>query len=149
MTKSLLPVLALCLTFALALPGLADRPTHDGKTAVFGTLHAHSILSGDVTTTKGFSPLQTFTYVRDHGLDFIGISDHHKPTGSPGGPRFTMNPNTYKDDLFDVAIQFNDDNAGKFVALPGIEWGTIGTGNHVNIFGSFTLPRDRRPPNSG
>jgi len=60
-----------------------DHPAHESKIAVFGTLHAHSHLSGDVSSSKGFSPLEAFTYARDQGLDFLGISDHHKPATAP------------------------------------------------------------------
>ena len=126
--------------FLAAATATATRPTHDEMIAVFGTLHAHSTLSGDVKTDKGLGPEGAFEYARTHGLDFLGISDHHKPSGAPGGPRFHLTGTTYKDDLFDVAARITDEHAGTFVAIPGIEWGTIGTGNHVNIFGSLTLP---------
>lgn len=118
----------------------AERPTVDGKKPYFGTLHAHSVLSGDVSSSKGLTPQEAFDFARSSGLDFLGISDHHKPTGAPGGPRFNLAPAKYKSDLFDVATAINDDDSIAFVAISGIEWGTIATGNHLNIFGANALP---------
>lgn len=130
--------------FAACLSGEAhaERPSIDGKKPYFGTLHAHSVLSGDVSTSKGLTPKKAFDFARNAGLDFLGISDHHKPTGAPGGPKFNLDPAEYKSNLFDVATAINGDASISFVAIPGIEWGTIATGNHLNIFGADTLPGD-------
>lgn len=139
-TFALGPIALLSLLFPTL--SIADHPKHDGKMAVFGTLHAHSVLSGDVKDEDGFTPMEAFDYARENGLDFLGISDHHKPTGAPGGSKFHMATTTYKQKLVAVADQVNTAHAGKFVAIPGIEWGTVATGNHINIFGATTLPPD-------
>src|SRR5688572_13045464 len=56
----------------------ANRPSHDGKTLLFGNLHSHSVLSDDVSdATAGAQVLDGFTYAQAHGLDFLAISDHH------------------------------------------------------------------------
>ena len=81
---------------SLTAPTFAQRPTHNDRTAYFGTLHAHSSLSGDVSGGASLEPNAAFAYARTHGLDFLGISDHHKPTGAPGGSKFHMAANTYK-----------------------------------------------------
>lgn len=128
------------LAASIAVAADPERLSVDGKKPYFGTLHAHSVLSGDVAASKGFTPQEAFEFAREAGLDFLGISDHHKPKEAPGGPRFNLDPAKYKNDLFDVAKAINSASDGSFVAIPGIEWGTIATGNHLNIFGSETLP---------
>ncbi len=122
------------------------RQTFDGKTAYFGSLHSHSVLSGDVSDSDGLSPAATYQAAMDAGLDFLGISDHHKgisnvhtPPKVLGGARFQLSATTYQG-LRDDAAAFNTANAGSFVAFAGFEWGTIGTGNHINIFGADSLP---------
>ncbi len=130
--------LLLLATVATAQTSLS----HDGKIAVFGSLHAHSTLSGDVKDADGLTPLAAFTYARNSGLDFLGISDHHKPAGAPGAPRFSLTATDYENGLVAVANQVNTQHAGVFVAIPGFEWGTIATGNHINVFGSPHLPPD-------
>ena len=106
----------------------------------FGTLHAHSILSGDVGNNKGFTADEAFNFAHREGLDFLGVTDHHKPLGTPNAERFRMSLADYREQLFDVAATINADSSIEFVALPGIEWGTIGIGNHFTIFGAATLP---------
>ncbi|MCZ6652072.1 MAG: CehA/McbA family metallohydrolase [Planctomycetota bacterium] len=106
----------------------------------FGTLHAHSVLSGDVGNDKGFKAEEAFHFARGQGLDFLGVTDHHKPLGTRNAERFRMSLADYREQLFDVAATINADSSIEFVALPGIEWGTIGIGNHFTIFGAATLP---------
>lgn len=119
----------------------AQRPTHDGKVLLFGNLHAHSQLSDDVQSTgDAMSPLKAFQYAHQHGLDFLAISDHHKATDSSN--RLWMTQSEYKSQLFDIAVKYNADHPGLFIAIPGIEWGTTKTGNHINAFGIRSLPPD-------
>lgn len=126
------------------LAAFAQRPEHDGKVVLFGNLHAHSGLSGDFRKQGAPNrlPLNAFQYAQQKGLDFLAISDHHKATDSPGPSTLRIFLGDYSDKLFTAAEDFNAQQAGKFIAIAGIEWGNTATGNHVNIFGSRTLPPD-------
>src|SRR6187399_1340649 len=96
------------------------RPTFDGKVVLFGNLHSHSALSDDIAHgTHGVPPLEGFKYADDHGLDFLAISDHHKPPGSEHGLRLT--DDEYENQLFKVAMDYNAAHPGLFVAIPAIE----------------------------
>lgn len=116
------------------------RPTHDGKTVLFGNLHAHSTLSDDVPDTiPEAAPLRGFEYAMAHGLDFLAITDHHMAVDAAGRNALTA---TEYQQLFTTAMNFNAAQAGKFIAIPGIEWGNMSVGNHVNVFGASELPPD-------
>lgn len=135
---------AICLFLSVAAAAQPADQQHRGKVVLFGVLHAHSSLSDDAVTLPGnhnvdFRPSTLYAYARTHGLDFLGLSDHHKAIDS--NHRLAMTPEEYRTQLFDVAMQFNADHAD-FIAIPGIEWGNTSTGNHVNVFGSATLPPD-------
>lgn len=128
-------VLLFVTNYAIA----ADRE-HGSHIVLFGNLHAHSELSDDVNVNDGsMLPGIAYQSAMNVGLDFIAITDHHKANNSPG-KLFQMKPEEYKSMLFDVAMNFNTENEGKFVAIPGIEWGNTATGNHINIFGAPILP---------
>lgn len=128
---------AVALVF-LASPSGAESV--DGLVPLFGSLHAHSTLSGDVSAGKGLEPRAAFEFAKTAGLDFLGISDHHKHVDAPGADKYHLDESVYVGQLFEVAMSFSEEHAGEFVAIPGIEWGTIATGNHVNIFGAPRLP---------
>lgn len=83
-------------------------------------------------------PAHAFKYAHDHGLDFLAITDHFQGMGSPRP--LIITGDDYKSKLFDVAMAYNADHAGEFIAIPGIEWGTIKTGNHLNLLGAKTTP---------
>lgn len=90
-------VVAALLVAVISVSDVAqDRPTHAGRIALFGTLHAHSELSGDVDASKGLTPQEAFEYARQHGLDFLGVSNHHKPTGAPCGAKFHLSAAEYQ-----------------------------------------------------
>lgn len=132
------------LLLASAAFGQPADQKYAGKVVLFGALHAHSSLSDDARTLSGnqgldFRPVTLFTYARDHGLDFLGISDHQKAVDS--NHRLSMTDAEYENDLFGVAMQFTADHPD-FIAIPGIEWGNTSTGNHLNVYGSPTLPPD-------
>jgi len=120
---------------------IAQDRSHGGKTVLFGNLHAHSNLSGDFPkhAKKKASPFHAFKYAHEHGLDFLAITDHHKTKGS----RLRINPSTFKTNLYDTAMDYNKEHEGEFIAIPAIEWGTISTGNHINLFGIKELPPDK------
>ncbi len=118
-----------------------NRPTHEGRVVLFGNLHAHSTLSDDVPdTTADTTPQKGFEYAKAHGLDFLAISDHHMAVDAAG--RNWLTADEYQDKLFKVAMDFNAAHPGEFVAIPGIEWGNMSVGNHINIFGAQSLPPD-------
>jgi hypothetical protein len=133
---------AVVLIGSLAGPSAgAQSREFDGKVVLFGNLHAHSKLSGDITNAGAeMLPIRAFEYADQHGLDFLAITDHHKAADSPGTLRITSND--YKTKLFDVAVRYNRDHPGELIAIPGIEWGNTATGNHVNLLGARKLPPD-------
>lgn len=111
--------------------------TFDSVVVLFGNLHSHSTLSGDVHTDSLMRPMDGWRIADSAGLDFLGISDHHKALDAPGS---TLR-------LTDAEFQALRDSAAayhnahpKFVALAGIEYGNTATGNHMNVFGAVTLP---------
>lgn len=120
---------------------IAERPSYESKVVLFGNLHAHSKLSRDISGAGDeMLPIRAFEYAHSHGLDFLAISDHHK--APEPSRRLFMTANEYKTLLYDVAMKYNCDHPGQFIAIPGIEWGNIATGNHVNVFGAEDLPPD-------
>ena len=136
-------ILAACVSEVAA--DQPERPEHEGKVVLFGNLHAHSAHSDDVKAAgDDLSPLAAFTYAREHGLDFLAITDHHKGNKEAGheDTYLRIGPQEYRDSLLEVARSFNTQHAGEFIAVPGIEWGTTATGNHLNLFGIDALPPD-------
>ena len=134
-------ILTARIVFALLIASGAlaqTHPTHDDKIAVFGTLHAHSTLSGDVDYGDGLTAREAFDYARVNGLDFLGVSDHHQESAGD----FHLEASDYVDSLLTVAQELNVEHAGEFVAIPGIEWGITSVGNHINVFGAPTLPEN-------
>lgn len=126
----------------------------------FGNLHAHyHLLDGekwlddgtlereengetiDVTEEAGADPARyAFEYARDSGnLDFMALTPHvqdEDPTDQPNVAN--MNPAGYAA-LLSTASSINQESNGQFVAIPGMEWSTNSTGNHVNIVGTTEL----------
>jgi hypothetical protein len=94
-----------------------------------GNLHAHSAYSDgnkDAATSGASTPADDYATARTAlQFDFLGISDHnHSQAG--------MQLADYARGL-QQATQATID--GTFVALYGMEWGTIGGGGHVIIYG--------------
>ncbi|NKB39025.1 MAG: hypothetical protein GKR93_17980 [Gammaproteobacteria bacterium] len=123
-------------------------PEYMGKLVLFGNLHAHSALSDDVKTRykRRMTPKKAYSYAMKHGLDFLALTDHHKGYMQDQEGRlildekFKIGDDEYHDKSYEVAMKFNERHTGQFVAIPGIEWGTTSTGNHINIFGAASLP---------
>ncbi len=140
-------VFVLAASLALLFPCLASADPDgerefDGKVVLFGNLHAHSALSDDVRVPRGedWSPKRAFTYAHEHGIDFLALSDHQKAVDSPGN-RLALKPAEYRNRLAGAAKDFREANPG-FVAIPALEWGNAGTGNHINIIAPDLLPPD-------
>lgn len=118
-----------------------QRATYENMVVTFGNFHAHSILSADVRGNYNtLSPETAFKYAHQNGLDFLAITDHHKGTDNRGN--YFLTASQFKNELYDVAMKYNADNSGDFIAVPGIEWGNTATGNHVNVLGLQELPPD-------
>ncbi len=129
------------IIIGLCQPIFAKPPQYEGKVVLFGNLHSHSNLSGDIKSSrKELSPSNAFKYADKHGIDFLAVSDHHK--GVDAGNKFRMSSSEYEDQLYKVAMSYNKKRKGEFIAIPAIEWGTINVGNHINVFGAKHLPPD-------
>lgn len=143
--------------------GMSAAEQHANETSIFfGNLHAHHAVSdgsellddgimerhdehghpvdvGDEAQHGDFARY-AWEYARDvGGLDFLVLSPHvsddaaNDPKDLPN-----MSPDGFSH-LVSAADEVNGDSAGSFVAIPGMEWSTNSTGNHVNIIGSSEL----------
>ncbi len=94
----------------------------------FGNLHSHTSLSDG----SGI-PAEAYAHARDRaGLDFLAITEHnHRNAPS----QLEDNPELYSGDsrfsLISVANRISQD--GRFIALYGQEFSSIGSGNHANV----------------
>ena len=97
----------------------------------FGNLHAHSDYSdGDVdnlcnganSPTCCYSDASTALY-----FDYMGISDHNHNEGP------VMTRAKYASGISEAAAYMVSNPS--FVAMYGMEWGTISTGGHINVYG--------------
>lgn len=100
----------------------------------FGNIHAHSSYSDgnkDSAASLLTKPWQDFNVAKNaQHIDFYGISEHnHFSAGM-------LSPAYYHRGLHD-ADSMNID--GSFVAMYGMEWGTISGGGHVIIYGYDSL----------
>jgi hypothetical protein len=116
---------ALLLVSATALSGQAFK-------VYFGNLHSHTSFSDGSGT-----PEQAYRHARDHGLDFLAITEHnHKQAESGAGERrdgilIATDPTLYKGPRTDALI-----NAADRLTVQGSqEFSSISSGNHVNVFG--------------
>ncbi len=117
-----------------------------------GNLHTQSNDSdggGNVATCSGsqgaqtgeFGPGAGFDYARNHGLDFSAATEHNhyfdgsSSTNSSAVPAVAIA--RYQAGLT-AAIDSNTAHPG-FLALYGMEWGTINNAGHMNIFNSNEL----------
>jgi hypothetical protein len=132
--------------------------THQGLTCFFGSLHAHSVLSPDfeprptnvnqfLTLVNSNNPARLsirngpFEAWREAALqaklDFLALTDHVHGEEQPGQEFCDHEmPRGGHQLLLDAAGRINNDPQfrGKFLAIPGVEWSSISSGNHVNIF---------------
>ena len=93
----------------------------------FGNLHSHTALSDGSGT-----PAEAYEHARDvAGLDFIAITEHnHAQAGDiAGNHALYTGPGSLS--LIPTANGFTEE--GRFIALYGQEFSTIGSGNHINV----------------
>jgi hypothetical protein len=103
--------------------------TDSGFLHLYGNLHGHTTHSDGKPSTG--EPRNAYDYARAaQGMDFLGVSEHNHSTAG-------LQIADYKQG----AIQADTSN-GKpnlsgdpFVALHGMEWGTISGGGHVLLYG--------------
>jgi hypothetical protein len=117
--------LAIGLIAALNYP---VSPIAQGEVSIFfGNLHSHTALSDGSGT-----PAEAYTHARDvAGLDFMAITEHnHAQAGDiAGNHALYTGPGSLS--LIPTANSFTEE--GRFIALYGQEFSTIGSGNHVNV----------------
>ena len=99
----------------------------------FGNIHSHSSYSDgnkDSTASGYYTPGDNYGYAKtSYHMDFLGISEHNHYTAS-------NNPGMHVSDYFKGLYQADTANHnGSFVAMYGIEWGTISQGGHVVTYG--------------
>jgi hypothetical protein len=106
-------------------------PSVTGYNTYFGNLHAHSDYSdGDLDNVcNGPGSAWCCYNIGNTALnfDFMGITDHNHNEGP------VMTPAKYASGLTE-ADNYNSTHLD-FVALYGMEWGTISTGGHVGLYG--------------
>jgi hypothetical protein len=138
----LLPLVFAGLAISEPDPPLQASRSHEGRVVLFGNLHAHSRLSDDVRRERDrMAPQDAFAYAREHGLDFLALSDHFQPDDAPGNP-LQMDADEYLEQLAQVAARFRRTHP-EFIAIPAIEFGTARIGNHLNLIGADAIPPDR------
>jgi len=152
------------LLLAGTIWGQDERPSHQGFNCFFGTLHAHSALSGDFEPGIGRrqlqnllendfegafnltnGPLQAWTHAAEQAkIDFVALTDHIRAPGSGDSEGDVGMPLRGYDLLRDAAARINGDSRfrGRFLAIPGMEWNVGRQGNHINIlFARREVPR--------
>ncbi|MFN8252277.1 MAG: cadherin-like beta sandwich domain-containing protein [Ferruginibacter sp.] len=93
----------------------------------FGTLHSHSDYSDGNTDNPGYTPAQDYAFAKTaQCMDFLGISEHNHYTAECTISNYHLGVSQ--------ANTFTSANPG-FLALYGMEWGTISGGGHVLIYG--------------
>ena len=93
----------------------------------FGTLHSHSDYSDGNTDNPGFTPAQDYAYAMTaQCMDYLGISEHNHFSAEALLSNYHLGVNQAN------AFTLSNPN---FLALYGMEWGTISTGGHVLIYG--------------
>ncbi|MEQ8764383.1 MAG: S1/P1 nuclease [Planctomycetota bacterium] len=116
----------------------AETASFVAPSIYFGNLHSHTSFSDGSGT-----PEQAYLHARDvAGLDFLAVTEHNHDRAEWGarerrdGILIATNPLLYEGPLPDAVIPVANrlTEVGRFVALYGQEFSTIGSGNHVNVF---------------
>jgi hypothetical protein len=100
-----------------------------GFVHLYGNMHSHTTFSDGRTSTG--QPIDAYNFAKSAlGMDFLGISEHNHYTAG-------MRISNYK-----IGVQQSNAANGTlnvagqpFVALYGMEYGTISGGGHVNLYG--------------
>lgn len=120
--RGLLPCLPLLLTWCAA----AQTPAYQ---FYYGNLHSHTAYSDgnqDSLQSGARTPRQAYAFARAaQHFDFLGISEHNHASAGMRYGRWAQG--------HQQADSANQD--GQFVALYGMEWGTISNGGHALIYG--------------
>src|SRR5262245_34330889 len=117
---------SLCAVVILLLSGAGPAAQPD-VSVFFGNLHSHTALSDGSGT-----PAEAYEHARDvAGLDFLAITEHnHAQAGDiAGNHALYTGPGSLS--LIPTANGFTEE--GRFIALYGQEFSTIGSGNHMNV----------------
>lgn len=121
--------IAAALAAALTVAGFSYvRPAAQADlTVFFGNLHSHTALSDGSGT-----PAEAYEHARDVAhLDFLAVTEHnHAQAGDIAGNHgLYTGPGSLS--LIPTANRFTEE--GRFIALYGQEFSTIGAGNHMNV----------------
>ena len=131
---------------ALAVPATLGLP----YTVYLGNLHSqsgHTDGGGTIGSCTGEQvpqshmdqgPTQAYQYAMNRGLDILVTSEHNHMFDGSTGTNTAQTP-AFSKGLYAtglaLAANFNVVNPN-FLAVYGMEWGTISTGGHMNIFNS-------------
>ena len=117
--------------FLPALTGNTTTTNAITNNYYFGTLHSHSDYSDGNKDNPGYTPADDYAYAKNSlCMDFLGISEHnHYSGGDPGNLLAPYHSGVTQ------ANTFTTNNPG-FLALYGMEWGTISGGGHVLVYGN-------------
>ncbi|GAB3202963.1 hypothetical protein ABID22_001167 [Pontibacter aydingkolensis] len=95
----------------------------------YGNLHAHSSYSDGNKDDGTKTPIDNYAYAQEGmRMDFLGISEHNHTGAGMHLSKWQLGINEAK-----AATSSN------FVALYGMEWGTISGGGHVIVYGLDSL----------
>lgn len=99
----------------------------------YGNIHSHSSYSDgnkDSTASGYYTPGDDYNYAKaSYHMDFLGVSEHNHYTSN-------NNPGMHVGHFGMGLYQADTANKnGSFVAMYGVEWGTISQGGHVIAYG--------------
>lgn len=117
------------------LTGSFTTPIVNPMNIYYGNLHAHSSYSDGNKDNANLTPADDYLFAKNSlCLDFLGISEHNHYTASnnPGMllSKYQLGVNQ--------ANTFTANNPS-FLALYGMEWGTLTNGGHVLVYGIDSL----------
>jgi hypothetical protein len=119
--------------FILIIPLLCSITVFCQYNFYFGNLHSHSAYSDgnqDSVATGHYNPGNDFRYASaSYHMDYLGIAEHnhYSSNNNPG-----MHVGHYSMGLYQADTANHN---GSFVAMYGMEWGTISQGGHVVVYG--------------